>query len=107
MTTLNEVYTFVPGEQMPWSASTGSVAYLAMDWAAELAAWRSIQAAPNYNPPANLVARDFAPLVQLVAEAHYVAGVWEPDTDAQRAEQHENAVAFGESQLNVILGRDR
>lgn len=101
MTTLDEIYTFVPGAQAPWHRNTSSVSSLAID----VAAWRAIQAAPSYNAPLSWpVDRNFAPLIALVAEAQPSAEPWTPDTDD--AEQQENATVFRESQLNVILGLD-
>src|SRR5271169_5428984 len=101
MTTLDEIYAFVPGGQAPWHPNTSSVGCLVVD----LAAWRAIQAAPSYNAPLSWpVDRNFAPLIALVAEAEPSAEPWTPDTD--NAEQQENAAVFRESQLNVILGRD-
>lgn len=100
MTTLDEIYTFVPGEQASSPVSTSSFSSLVMD----LAAWRAIQSAPNYNPPVSWPAsRDFEPLMDLLAEARGSVGSWTPDTAADRAEQQENAWAFRDSQLNVIL----
>jgi hypothetical protein len=102
MTTLDEIYTFVPGEQTSWPVSTSSCGSLVVD----LAAWRAIQAAPNYNAPVSWpISKDFAPLVDLFAEAQHSAGSWAPDTSAGHAEQQENARAFRESQLDVILQR--
>lgn len=103
MTTLDDIYTFVPGGQASWHPNTSPSDCLLVD----LAAWRAIQAAPSYNAPLSWpVNRNFAPLLDLVAEARRSAGPWTPDMAADSAEQQENAWVFRESQLNVILGQD-
>lgn len=100
MTTLDEIYTFIPGEQGSWPANTSPFASLVGD----LAAWRAIQAVPNYNEPvAWPTRRDFVPLVELFAEAQSTAASWTPDTEAAHAEQQENVWAFREPQLGVIF----
>lgn len=104
MTTFDEIITFVPGAQTPWLPST-RFPEPSRFLVADLAAWRAIQDPPNYNAPLQMSeARDFAPLAGLLAAARLSAAPWVPDTEADLAEQQENAWAFHEAQMNVIMG---
>jgi hypothetical protein len=110
MTTLEDIYRFMPGDQASWPVSTSPFGSVVSDsfviFVAELAFWRAIQAPPNYNAPVTWpVPGEFAPLVELASEAQRSVRAWRPDTPADLAEQEENAWAFHESQLNVIFGQ--
>jgi hypothetical protein len=109
VTTLDEVYTFVPGgqelipgRQTLWSANTTASYGLVVD----LTAWWAVQATPRYNGPASWPSENFESLDRLVAEARQSDGSWSPDTAEDLAEHQENARAFRESQLNVIFGQE-
>lgn len=111
MTTLDDIYRFIPGDQASWPASTSPFSTLSSEsfgiFVVDLALWRTIQAAPNYNAPITWsIPEEFAPLLELVSEAHRAVTPWVPDTAADSAEQQENAWAFRDSQLNVIMQQE-
>ncbi len=102
MTTLDEIYSYVPGGQIPSPEASST-----RDIRSASAEWWVIVATPDYNSPqASVPHRDFSPLDNLLADAQIAQGSADrPDSDDDLDLQRENARAFRNSQLNVI-GRE-
>jgi hypothetical protein len=103
VTTLDEIYRYVPGgqqleQQLPNTARSLVPGHMA-------AAWLIFGAALDYNSALGVVPpRDFSPLDNLVADARMISpSVTELDSEDDLAEQRENATGFRNAQLNVIF----
>jgi hypothetical protein len=103
MTTLDEIYTYVPGGQESFQNGRNTSKSLLPGQASAAALIFGV--ALDYNSASGTApSRDFSPLDDLVARARVTApSEAAPDTREDLAEQRENASGFRSSQLNVIF----